>query len=334
MKNIIIDQEFKSFLPSLDRYTYEALEANILEYGCRDSLVLWGDILIDGHNRYEICMKHNIPFDTVNVAFDSREDVLIWIISTQIARRNLTPLQLSHFRGVHYRADKKIKGSYMRRTGDAFTGKNDIFQSSTASRLSAQYHVSPKTIKRDAKIADAIDAIGEVSIAAKQMILTGEINIDKNVLAELLYAPREEIEALAADIENGKYDKKAVAEAMAVNHASGSGVSAVKEDDGDLSGDSGNGNDDGNGNAIGKIQDSVPGGGHDIIDAGGFPFEADDGSLEPFDDEMPLSRVFYIVTDESNFQDLRRYSANNDKPEFRAALWSYIDMLELLYKRI
>ena len=40
--------------------------------------------------------------------FVLRDEALIWIISTQVARRNLTPIQLSYFRGVHYNADKRV----------------------------------------------------------------------------------------------------------------------------------------------------------------------------------------------------------------------------------
>lgn len=44
------------------------LIANVCHYasrdtladGCRDPLVLWGDVLIDGHNRYSICTKHGL----------------------------------------------------------------------------------------------------------------------------------------------------------------------------------------------------------------------------------------------------------------------------------
>jgi len=59
---IIIDEEFKMLLPSLDKNTFESLEKNILEYGVRDPLVLWANILIDGYNRYNICTTHNLPF--------------------------------------------------------------------------------------------------------------------------------------------------------------------------------------------------------------------------------------------------------------------------------
>jgi len=101
MREIIIDEEFKSLLPALDEQTYAWLEDNILQHGCREPLVLWRDVLIDGNNRYEITMRHGLDFKTVDMEFDSREDVMVWIISTQVSRRNLTPMQLSFYRGFH-----------------------------------------------------------------------------------------------------------------------------------------------------------------------------------------------------------------------------------------
>ena len=126
MQKIIIDEEFKALLPALDEDTYAMLEENLMQNGCRDSIVLWGDILIDGHNRHEICSKHNIPFNTINRDFGSREEALIWIISTQVARRNLTQIQLSHFRGLHYIVDKKMHGDSSRFPQNLPSGQSDV----------------------------------------------------------------------------------------------------------------------------------------------------------------------------------------------------------------
>ena len=95
MQEIIIDEEFRSLLPALDKETYRLLEENIIQNGCRDALVLWEGILIDGYNRYRICTEHEIPFNTIEKAFGAREEALIWIVSNQISRRNLLPIQLS-----------------------------------------------------------------------------------------------------------------------------------------------------------------------------------------------------------------------------------------------
>ena len=208
MQTIIIDEEFKGLLPALDRETYALLEENLLQNGCRDSLILWGDTLIDGHNRFEICTKHEIPFNTVSKEFESREDVIIWIISTQISRRNLTQKQLSNYRGLHYAADKKKQGSYDRDAGDIKNRHSDGFNKPTAIRLSGQYNVSPRTIERDAKFAAALTAIGEFSPEAKRLILTDQVKLDKKALVSLSADAKDEIEALAMAVEQGTYEKK------------------------------------------------------------------------------------------------------------------------------
>ena len=207
MQNIIIDEEFKSLLPSLDNDTYAALEENLIENGCRDSLILWENILIDGHNRYEICLKHGIQFNTVNKEFASREEVLIWIISIQVSRRNLSPMQLSYYRGRHYKADKIMKGTYSREERENHKSQNGTYDKSTAERLSDQYNVSRNTIIRDTKLSDATDAIGEFSPEAKRMILAGKAKIDKKELEKLASATSDEVAEIAMKIKDGTYEK-------------------------------------------------------------------------------------------------------------------------------
>ena len=84
-----IDAEFQSLIPPLTFEEKKMLEESILNEGCRDAIVLWGDTIIDGHNRYEICTKHGIPFETVSREFENRNEVIEWIIKNQFGRRNL-----------------------------------------------------------------------------------------------------------------------------------------------------------------------------------------------------------------------------------------------------
>ena len=92
---IKIDKEFQSLIPALMDDEFEQLKQNIITEGCRDALVLWNNTLIDGHNRYKICTENNIPFQIITKEFDSREDVIYWIITNQFGRRNLIPFQRS-----------------------------------------------------------------------------------------------------------------------------------------------------------------------------------------------------------------------------------------------
>jgi hypothetical protein len=91
METIKIDPEFKALIPPLAPDELSQLEANILRDGCRDPLVVWGDILIDGHNRHEICTRNGLPFETVEMVFDDRSHAIEWVIRNQFGRRNLPP---------------------------------------------------------------------------------------------------------------------------------------------------------------------------------------------------------------------------------------------------
>jgi ParB family chromosome partitioning protein len=90
---IQIDEQFRTEIDPLTREERVALECSILEYGCRDALVVWGDTLVDGHNRYEICTEYDVPYRIMHMDFESRDHALLWINNNQDARRNQTPAQ-------------------------------------------------------------------------------------------------------------------------------------------------------------------------------------------------------------------------------------------------
>jgi hypothetical protein len=92
---IIIDKEFQALIPPLSDDEYRQLEENCIRDGIRDPLVTWPqddgtEILIDGHNRWEISAKNaGIPFKIVQMRFENRAEAETWILKNQIGRRNL-----------------------------------------------------------------------------------------------------------------------------------------------------------------------------------------------------------------------------------------------------
>jgi hypothetical protein len=92
--DIVVNEELKAYIDPLTPEEYESLERSMLAEGCRDALVLWGDVLVDGHNRYGICQKHGIPFQTVqNPRFRTIEDVHLWMIDQHLGRRSVSDFQ-------------------------------------------------------------------------------------------------------------------------------------------------------------------------------------------------------------------------------------------------
>jgi len=99
--NICIDPEFRDLFPPLSDEEYHELEAGILAHGIQDPIKVWTNpvdritYLVDGHNRFEICKKHNIlhiPLQDLD-ELDSKQDVIEYMITYQLGRRNLTSAQ-------------------------------------------------------------------------------------------------------------------------------------------------------------------------------------------------------------------------------------------------
>ncbi len=94
---INIDKEFKGLIPPIGYEEFLGLEESIKKEGNRDELVIWKgkNILLDGHNRYKICIAHNIPLKKpfIELEFESKEKAKLWIIKNQFGRRNLSSYQ-------------------------------------------------------------------------------------------------------------------------------------------------------------------------------------------------------------------------------------------------
>jgi transposase-like protein len=107
---ITINEDLRAYIDPLTEDEFAALERSLLAEGCRDALVLWGDLLVDGHNRYGICQKHGIAFNTMqNQSFQSIDDVHLWMIDNHLGRRSVSDFQ----RGVLALRKKEIVAARM-----------------------------------------------------------------------------------------------------------------------------------------------------------------------------------------------------------------------------
>ena len=107
-KKLQIDKEFKALIQPLPATEYEQLEKNIISDGCRNPIITWNGVIIDGHNRYDICHRNNIAFETLEKSFECREDVIAWICANQLGRRNIAEETRKFLIGVQYENEKIV----------------------------------------------------------------------------------------------------------------------------------------------------------------------------------------------------------------------------------
>ena len=197
-----IDSEFKNLIPPLTEEERKGLEESLLKEGCRDALVLWGDIIIDGHNRYEICTKHGIPFETVNREFESRNEAIEWIIKNQFGRRNLP---------IHERARLalRLKPVIAEKAAERMlAGKSDPTQKSaqgeTRDNIASIAGVSHDTIAKVEKIES--EAPTPVISASRRN------DISVNTAYQVTKMKPEDQHEIAERIEQGEKPKEVIAE--------------------------------------------------------------------------------------------------------------------------
>jgi hypothetical protein len=89
MKKLTINDRFKRVFAPLSEKEYSDLELLLQRDGCMNAIITWHNQIVDGHNRYEICNRLGIEFDTFEKKFDNEDEVELWIRQFGVGRRSL-----------------------------------------------------------------------------------------------------------------------------------------------------------------------------------------------------------------------------------------------------
>ncbi len=156
-----VDAEFAALCPALTDEELRLLVDSILAEGCREAILCWdhaGTPILDGHNRYEICRGEGLPFAVKLLELPDRAAAAKWILLNQLGRRNSSEEQKSYFRGKLYLQEKQVVG---RPEVTNQCSHSDYIR--TVERIAEETNVSPKTVQRDAKFAEAVDDLAKKS---------------------------------------------------------------------------------------------------------------------------------------------------------------------------
>ena len=225
---ITIDPEFKALLRPLTIEEYEQLEKNLIKDRAPVITVWKGhNVIIDGHHSYKIASQHNIPYTVREIELESRSAVIQWMYDLQLGRRNLTEEEKSYYRAKQYEllkqergGDRNSEGTNQHTKGKELTvgdasgqeaypttvlnndsrskghcdplTKTPITSLNTAQTVAKKTGVSEKTVKRDAKYAQAVDAIASKVNCSPQDIINSPLS--KKQVKEMVNLPVEVIE--------------------------------------------------------------------------------------------------------------------------------------------
>lgn len=209
ISDLIIDEEFESVIPPLTDEEFELLKESVLNDGeVYHPLVVWNNIIVDGHHRYKILKEHpEINYRINKREFENRYEAISWICLNQLGRRNLNDAQKKMLIGRRYKTEKMARGA-----SDGFRGNqhkksvkgqnvplpNDVHI--TSSRIATEMGTNEKTVRRAEKFVDGVDAAEEVLPGVTKDITSGKIKPKQADVAAIAKAPAEERRQLAENL--------------------------------------------------------------------------------------------------------------------------------------
>ena len=208
MINLKIDPEFQNQIPPLTDDEYKQLEENILKEGkLLSPLIVWNNILVDGHNRYAILQKHpEIYFSTMPLRFENREEAIAWICRNQLGRRNLSPEQKRYLLGKQYEAEKKAAKIFR---GNQYTlakksggdhGDNHHSGKKTCDRIAEENGVSRASVLRASHYTRGINIADNLSPGIKQKVFSGEVKFTNEEMSKLVLSSPDKRQDVFAEI--------------------------------------------------------------------------------------------------------------------------------------
>lgn len=174
---IKVDSEFKGLIPPLNKEEYKQLEENCVKEGIREPLIVWrtpsgDDILVDGHNRFEIAAKHSLKCEFRQMKFENRNEAMFWMIKNQLGRRNISAYDRTLL-ALKLKPEIEKKAKENQRLGGKGSQKSANHKTDTREELATIASVSHDTIHKVQMIEK------KAPEAVKEAARKGDISINE-----------------------------------------------------------------------------------------------------------------------------------------------------------
>ena len=191
------DNEFYNLIPHLATEAKNLLEKNLLKHGCKEPIMVWKNIILEGFEQYEICKRHKLPFTIEYLTFSSREEAIIWSCFKQLDSKKLSIEYQRYLIGKIYLTDKRLR-SKMSTKGSPMDDSPQENTQPISPVLERKYHISGPTVYRYSVFAEAIDEIAKKNAVIAKIILAGNITISHNTILDISRLPTEKIKKLTS----------------------------------------------------------------------------------------------------------------------------------------
>lgn len=211
--NLIIEDEFKRLIFPTPRKDIANLEQSIVNEGCTEPITVWNGVIVDGHKRYEICKKCNIPFSIEQINFGCKEAAMVWICANQLKRNNITEPARKFLIGVQYEKGKIVtrlqnkNDKNMRDSGLVDSMNDNPFnRMRTAQDIATANGISIASVQKYAIFYQAVEKIREKEPKLVTKLFSGKYKFSHRLIVEISDLSKEELKKLNRKIERNPAD--------------------------------------------------------------------------------------------------------------------------------
>ncbi len=203
LPNFSENKEFAFLIqPRPEAYTDELAE-DIVDHGCTVPIEVWENYIIDGHLRYEICRKWEVPFQVNTLSFRTENEALSYLCEQQLKRNDLTREYQRYLLGRQFRSDMETAACrYMEEHPEqelnsyGQVSQKYVKKYEVAEKIGVKHNLCSTTIIKYDVYARSLDEIRSLDAEVALKILSGELRVSHENMIELARLPREDIRGL------------------------------------------------------------------------------------------------------------------------------------------
>lgn len=207
------DEEFLLLKQPLSDRDYRDLKLSLLTEGCREHLLVWHGIIIDGNKRYEICMENNIHFRIRHSMFKNKAEAIVYICKEELQRADLVNEMHKYLIGRLYQAE-------LERKAQLYTNYNNRDNSSSrpyipgrvyrkqeiSQEIADELKISRGTVLKYEVFTKCIESIRDKEPAIASKILSGKLKISHENIIELERLPARDLHALNSTLSDSRVE--------------------------------------------------------------------------------------------------------------------------------
>lgn len=149
----------------------------LMREGCREPILTWNGVIVDGHKRYRICTDEGLDFSTEEKSFLSEEEAVSWICRRRIPLFEKKTPPYRYLVGKLYIAQKQIYHEGKNLPEHERTIRLDPKWDRVSFLVAEELHMHRATVESHGMYANAMDQIAEKSWHLFQAILSGQVRL-------------------------------------------------------------------------------------------------------------------------------------------------------------